>query len=62
MYLVITNNGDQVLNSANEVKEINKNEVIKIYALAEVNYDDLVSTFEIRDCIYGYLKGKQMTK
>ena len=62
MYLVRTNNGDKYLDSANEVKKINKNEIIGIYTLVEVSYDSLVSTSDIRDCIYNYLKGEQMCK
>lgn len=62
MYLVKTNSGNKFLNSADEVKSINKNEIISIYTLTEVNYDSLVSTADIRDCIYNCLKGEQMSK
>ena len=62
MYLVKTNSGDKLLNSANEVKSINKNDIIGVYAIVEVNYDSLVSTSDIRDCIYDYLKGTQKNK
>lgn len=62
MYLVKTSSGDKFLNSVNEIKNINKNEIIGIYTLVEVNYDSLVSTSDIRDCIYDYLKGHQKYK
>ena len=62
MYLVKTSSGYKFLNSANEVKSINKNNIIGVYTLVEVDYDSLISTSDIRDCIYSYLKGKQMPK
>ena len=62
MYLVKTNSGDKFLNSANEVKSINKNDIIGVYTLVEVDYDSLISTSDIRDCIYSYLKGNQEDK
>lgn len=62
MYLAETKNGNIKCNNVNEVKELSKNDVLKVYLLNEVNYDDLVSTSDIRDCIYNYLKGKQETK
>lgn len=62
MYLVKTNSGNKILDSANEVKSINKNDIIGVYALVEVNYDSLISTSDIRDCVYDYLKGTQATK
>ena len=52
MYLVKTNSGDKFLNSVNEVKSINKNDIIGVYTLVEVDYDSLISTSDIRDCIY----------
>lgn len=62
MYLVRTNNGDKVVETANEVKSLDKNKIVKTYALTEVNYDSLVSTADIRDCVYNYLKGHQLDK
>lgn len=62
MYLVRTDNGDKVVETANEVKFLDKNKIVKIYSLTEVEYDSLVSTSDIRDCIYTYLKGNQMNK
>ncbi len=62
MYLVRTINGDKVLDSANEVKNLNKKDIINVYSLSEVDFDDLVSTSDIRDCIYKYLKGRQTDK
>ena len=62
MYLVKTNSGDKFLNSVNEVKGINKNEIIGVYTLVEVDYDSLISTSDIRECIYSYLKGSPAEK
>lgn len=62
MYLVRTYNGDKVVETANEVKDLDKNKIVKIYSLSEVDYDSLVSTSDIRDCVYDYLKGKQIAK
>ena len=62
MYLVKTNSGDKFLNSVNEVKSINKNEIIGVYTLVEVDYDSLISTSDIRECIYSYLKGSPAEK
>ena len=62
MYLVKTNSGDKFLNSVNEVKSINKNEIIGVYTLVEVDYDFLISTSDIRECIYSYLKGSPAEK
>lgn len=62
MYLVRTKNGDNVVSTANGVKEFNKNEIEKIYSLSEVDYDSVVSTSDIRDCIYKCLKGSQQSK
>lgn len=62
MYLVETRDGSVKCNNAEEVKAFSKNEVMKVYSLNEVNYDDLVSTSDIRDCICNYLKGKQEPK
>lgn len=62
MYLVETKTGHVKCNTTEEVKMFSKSEVIKVYTLNEVNYDDLVSASDIRDCIYNYLKGKQESK
>lgn len=62
MYLVKTKNGDKILNSTNDVKNIDKNDIIEIYFLTKVEYDSLVSTSDIRDCIYNFLKGHQIDK
>lgn len=62
MYLVKMNDGDKIVETANEVKTLDKNKIIKIYSLTEVDYDSLVSTSDIRDCIYNYLKGNQIDK
>ena len=57
MYLIRTIEGtDEVVTTADEVKKFDKNEVKKIYILSEVDYDDLVSTADIRDCICSYIK------
>lgn len=37
MYLVKTTNGDKILNSADAVKSIKKEDIEKIYFLTEVN-------------------------
>lgn len=62
MYLVETKTGYKKCNTAEEVKMFSKSEIINTYSLKEVNYDDIVSTSDIRDCIYNYLKGKQEPK
>lgn len=62
MYLVRMNDGDKMIETANGVKSLDKNKIIKIYSLTEVDYDLLVSTSDIRDCIYNYLKGNQEDK
>lgn len=62
MYLVETKSGSIKCNNTEEIKKYSKSDIINIYLLQEVNYDDLVSTADIRDCIYNYLKGKQDTK
>ena len=62
MYLVKTNSGDKFLNSVNEVKSINKNEIIGVYTLVEVDYDSIITTSDIRECIYSYLKGSPAEK
>lgn len=46
----------------NAVKSIKKEDIEKIYFLTEVNYDSVISNADIRDCIYSYLKGKQLSK
>ena len=43
MYLVKTTNGDKILNSADAVKSIKKEDIEKIYFLTEVNYDSVIS-------------------
>lgn len=62
MYLVRTNNDDRIVETVDEVKFLDKNKIVKIYLLSEVDYDSLVSTADIRDCIYNYLKGTQAAK
>ena len=62
MYLIRMNDGDKIVETTNEVKELNKNKIAKIYLLTEVDYDSIVYTSDIRDCIYNYLKGTQMDK
>lgn len=62
MYLVKMNDGDKIMETANEVKALDKNKIVKIYSLTEVDYNSVVSTSDIRDCIYNYLKGEQMEK
>lgn len=62
MYLVKTKSGDKILETANEVKSINKSEVVKIYSLSEVEYDSIVSDSDIRDCVYNYLENNQKSK
>ena len=62
MYLVKTKNGDKILNSTNDVKNIDINDIIEIYFLTKVEYDSLVSTSDISDCIYNFLKGHQINK
>lgn len=62
MYLVRTKSGDKILETANEVKNINKSEIIQMYSLSEVEYDSIISNSDIRDCIYSCLKGDQKLK
>ncbi len=62
MYLVETKNRNIKCNNAEEAKTFSKSEIINIYLLHEVNYDDVVSTADIRDCIYNYLKNEQKPK
>lgn len=62
MYLVRTKTEDSIVNTVNEVKEFDKKEISKIYSLTEVDYNELVSTSDIRDCVYDYLKGDQKPK
>ena len=62
MYLVRTTSGDKILETANEVKNLDKKDVLEVYLLTKVGYDNLVSTSDIRDCIYKYLKDNQDTK
>ena len=44
MYLVKTKSGNRIIDTVNEVKEIDKNEILEIYFLSKVDYDSLVST------------------
>jgi hypothetical protein len=60
MYLVKTKNESIICNTAEEVKKYNKDEVINLFNLIEIDYNDVVSSGDIRDCIYSYLKGKQL--
>lgn len=62
MYLVRTKSGDKILETANEVKNINKSEIIQMYSLSEVEYDSIISDNDIMDCIYNCLKGDQKSK
>lgn len=62
MYLVRTYNGDAVMETVEEIKLLDKATIRKIYSLSEVDYDSLVSTSDIRDCIYSLLKGDQVDR
>lgn len=62
MYLVRTDNGNELVDTAEEIKALDRANIRKIYSLSEVDYDSLVSTSDIRDCIYNYLKGDQVDK
>ena len=62
MYLVRMNDGDKIMETANEVKLLDENKILKIYSLSVVDYDSLIVTSDIRDCIYNYLKGNQINK
>ena len=63
MYLVITKSDKKIIcNTEDEVKSVDKKDVCKIYTMHETNYDDIISTGDIRKCIYNILKGKQLTK
>lgn len=62
MYLVRTYNGDAVMETVEEIKLLDKATIRKIYSLSEVDYDSLVSTSDIRDCIYSILKGDQVDR
>ena len=62
IYLVRTNSGDKIVDTAEEIKELDKLKIRKIYSLSEVDYDSLVSTSDIRDCIYSLLKGDQVDR
>lgn len=63
MYLVITkSNQKMICNTADEVKALNKEDIVEIFALGKIDYDEIVSTSDIRDCIYKILKGKQLEK
>ena len=55
MYLVKTKSGNRIIDTVNEVKEIDKNEILEIYFLSKVDYDSLVSTGDVRDCITEHL-------
>ena len=62
MYLVRTRQGDKFIESAYDVKQINKNDVLEVFMLEKLDYDSIASTSEIRDCIYNYLKGDQVDR
>lgn len=62
MYLVKTNDSDKIVETVDEVKSLDRNKIVKIYSLAEVDYDSLVSTSDIRDCVFNFLKGTQAAK
>ncbi len=63
MYLVETKNGSTKCSDANEIKEkFYKSDIVRIYSLNEVDYDELIATSDIRDSIYKYLKGEQKSK
>lgn len=63
MYLVIKKSNEKIIcNTADDVKSINPKEICKVYGMHETNYDDIVSTADIRTCIYNILKGSQLTK
>ena len=62
MYLVRTKNGDKFVETANEVKNFEKDEVIEVYTLTKTEYELITSTSDIRDCIYKYLKCTQRSK
>lgn len=62
MYLVRTKQGDKFVESADDVKHINKNDVLEVFMLEKLDYDSIASTSEIRDCLYNYLKGDQIDR
>ena len=49
MYLVRTKQGDKFVESADDVKHINKNDVLEVFMLEKLDYDSIASTSEIRD-------------
>lgn len=61
MYLIITKNNEKILCETADAVKSNKN-IDKLYALHEVAYEDIISTSDIRDCIYKNLKGRQADK
>lgn len=62
MYLVVTKTNEKLIcKTVDEVKAIEK-EISQIYTMSEVDYNDLVSTADIRSCIFDILKGEQMEK
>ena len=62
MYLVKTKKDYIICSSAEEVKKYNKSEIIELYTINRVDYDNVVSTGDIRDAIYSFLKGEQHEK
>lgn len=63
MYLVELKTGDNVeCASIDDVKRYHASEVAAVYIMKQIDYDSLVSTQDIRECIYNYLKGSQLTK
>lgn len=62
MYLVRTKQGDKFVESADDVKHINKNDVLEVFMLEKLDYDSIASTSEIRDCLYNYLKDDQIDR
>ena len=62
MYLVRTKQGDKFVESADDVKHINKNDVLEVFMLEKLDYDSIASTSEIRDCLYNYLKSDQIDR
>lgn len=62
MYLIRLLNKDVICGTVDEVKAIPKDSIKSIYSLISVEYDDLVSCSDIRDCIYKFLKGNQVSR
>ena len=62
LYLVRTKTEDKLVEGIDEVKAFSKGEITGLYALHEIDYDDLVSTEDVRNAICAYLKGTQEPK